>query len=156
MITRATLLALALALILALLASCTGVDLFGMTEREQIRGDTAIAVADIEAQAAVKQTTLETEASRENTRVLAGVLPFLALILVVGVIVTIIVYYRGQAHLMQVAYLYAPLPPLPEQDGEDMLRLYAASTSQHLVYDNGAYYLTDPTTGKTVRARPKP
>lgn len=82
-------------------------------------------------------------------------LPFLALILVGGVIVSMIVYYRGKAHLMQVAYLYAPLPPLPEPTGEQLLQLYAASTSQGLVFDNGASYLTDPATGKTVRALPQ-
>lgn len=49
MITRITLLALALALFLVLLAIGTGTDPLGMTTREHIRSDTAITVADIEA-----------------------------------------------------------------------------------------------------------
>ncbi len=154
MITRATL--LALALVLVLLASCTIADPFGMTQREQIRSDTAITVADIEAQAAIKQTALETEASQENAKVWASVLPSLALILVGGVIIGMVVYFRGRAHLMEVACLYPAPSTLPEPTGEQLLQLYAASTSQNLVFNNGAYYLTDPVTGKTVRALPKP
>ena len=156
MITRATLLVLALTLFGLLLVSCTGTDPLGMTTREQIRGDTAITIADMEAQAAVKQTALETAASQENAKVWASVLPSLALILVVGVILCMIIYYRGRAHLMQVAYLYPAPSALPDQTGEQLLQLYAASTSQSLVFNNGAYYLTDPATGKTVRALPKP
>lgn len=127
---------------LYLAASCTS-DPFGATTREQIRADAAVHIAQTNAAAQV-----------QITEAWAGVLPVLALIIVVGVLAGIVLYFRGKAYLVQLQA--APPLLLPETtDYEEAIGIYAALTSQRLLVHQGEYYLVDQTSGKTVRARPK-
>lgn len=118
-------------------------DPFGATTREQIRADAAVRIAQTNAAAQV-----------QTTAAWAGVLPVLALIIVLGVLAGIVLYFRGKAYLVQLQ----ASPPLlvPETtDYEEAISIYAALTNQRLVVHQGEYYLVDQASGKTVRARPK-
>ena len=144
---------LAVALSVLLIASCQGNDPLGATTREQVRSQAAVTIADIEARAAVEQTALETEAAKSTARTWAQTLPTVALIVVGGVLVGMILYFRWRTHLMRVS-MVAP-EPLPYYDDQVMaLRSYAERTNQVLERHGTTYVLVDPT-GKRVRALPK-
>lgn len=132
----------ALGVVLYLALSCTA-DPFGATTREQIRATAAVQIAQTQAAAQV-QTTVAW----------VGVLPVLALIIVLGALAGIVLYFRGKAHLAQ---LQASSPLLlPETaDYDEAIQIYAALTNQRLLLHQGEYYLEDHETGKVVRARPK-
>lgn len=127
---------------LYLAASCT-TDPFGATTREQIRANAAVQIAQTQAAAQV-----------QTTATWAGVLPILALIIVLGVLACIVLYFRGKAHLMRLQV--SPPLLLPETvDYDEAIGIYASLTNQRLIVHQGEYYLVDQASGKTVRARPK-
>jgi hypothetical protein len=123
------------------IATCAR-DPFGATTREHIRSQAAITIAQIEATAQV-----------QTSAIWAGVLPVLALIIVLGVLASIGLYFCGKAFLMRKAP--SPLTLSEATDYDAAIGIYAALTNQRLLVHQGEYYLVDPTTGTTVRARPK-
>ena len=145
---------LAVVLSVALIASCQGADPFGATTREQVRSDAAVAIANIEASAAVEQTAVEAEAAKSTARTWAQTLPIVVLIVVGGVLTGMVLYFRWRTHLVRVSVV-TPLP-LPYRDDQvAALRAYAAHTNQALERHGTTYLLIDRETGKRVRALPK-
>lgn len=132
----------ALGACLYFIATCT-TDPFGATTREQIRANADIQIAQTQAAAQV-----------QTTATWAGVLPVLALIIVLGVLAGIVLYFRGKAHLMQLQAGPPLLLPDPA-DYDEAIGIYATLTNQRLIVHQGEYYLVDQASGKIVRARPK-
>lgn len=144
----------AVVLSVALIASCQGSDPFGATTREQVRSDAAVAIANIEASAAIEQTAIEAEVAKSTARTWAQTLPIVALIAVGGVLTGMVLYFRWRTHLVRVSLVTSP--PLPYCDDQvAALRAYAARTDQVLERHGTTYLLVDRTTGKRVRALPK-
>ena len=139
---------------LVLVASCQGNDPFGVTTREQVRSEAAVAIAQIGATAAIQQTALESEATKTTTRAWTQTVVVLALIVTGGVLGGLIVYFQGKAYLVRV--MRAPSPALPDSyDPVTLLNRHAARSNLLLERAGDSYLLTDPVTGKRVRVLPK-
>jgi hypothetical protein len=118
-------------------------DPFGATTREQIRANAAVQIAQTQAAAQV-----------QTAATWASVLPAVTVIIVLGVLASIVLYFRGKVYVAQ--QQTAPPLSLPEvTDYDEAIGVYAALTNQRLIVHQGEYYLVDQATGKTLRARPK-
>lgn len=132
----------ALGVVLYLALGCMS-DPLGATTREQIRATTALQIAQTQASAQV-----------QTTAAWVGVLPVLVLIIVLGSLAGIVLYFRGKAHLAERSSS-SPPPLLEPTDYDGAIRRYAALTGKRVILHQGEYYLLDQATGKTVLARPK-
>ena len=141
----------AIVLLIWLLAGFNWTDPFGATTRETLRTKAQVEIARVEAQAQVETAKVEAQAAIQTTNAWTSTLPVLLLIVVGGTLAGIILYFRGKAYLID----FEHGTPLPLPDDEWRLRCYAARTNQRLSVRSGSYYLTDPRTGKRVRALPK-
>ena len=129
-------------------------DPFGFMERERIRSDTAVRIAQQKAQAEIEVARHHAEAEVKTSQTWAGVLPIIVLILVGGALAGVVFYFRGKAYLLQIAYASQHGHPahLPSVAPFRKLKKYAEATDQKLDVIDGQYYLTNRVNGKKVRA----
>ena len=141
-------------LALLLVVSCQGNDPFGATTREQVRSEAAVAIADIEAQAAVEQATLHAKAAEATARTWSHTLLMLAIVVVGGVLFGLILYFQGKAYLVRVSH-HSTLTLPVYNDAFEVLRTHASRSNLLLEQSGEIYILTDPVTGRRIRALPK-
>lgn len=135
-----------------LLCGCSiSADPFGASERAQIRARADVEVAQAERDAAIG--VAQAEASKSQAW--AMVAPFLAAVIMAGIIIGVIVWWQGKIYYVRATMQPQSAMLLPGQPGfYPALRQVARHHNAQIEMDNGRYYLIAEDNSYEVKALP--